>query len=124
MEIINSYKWYRYNRLLFIRCVYYEKSIIITSKIIQKNIKLLDSLCNFIIKFIIKSYFINKNYFGFSNNTNIYLSSQVFFKLNPDFMIFNNILINDQNGIIILIKMNLGLYIQDSLIERLEKFSK
>ena len=28
---------------------------------------------------------VNKNYFGFSNNANIYLSSQVLFKLNPDY---------------------------------------
>ena len=35
---------------------------------------------------------VTKNYFGFSNNTNIYLSSQVLFKLNPNYdKVINNL---------------------------------
>ena len=105
----------------YLSSVYYEKSINPQENYTEKLV-LLDSLCTFYYKIIENPTLVNKNYFGFSNNTNIYLSSQVLFKLNPDFDdVINNILINDQNGIIILIKMNLGLYIQDSLIERLEK---
>ena len=63
--------------------------------------------------------------FAFSNNTNIYLSSQVLFKLNPNFdHIINNILNKDPNGICVFIKMNLGSYIQDIIIERMSKVLK
>ena len=85
----------------------------------------MDSLCTYYYKIIEDPTIVTKNYFGFSNNTNIYLSSQVLFKLNPNYdKRINNILENDPNGIVVFIKMNLGSYIQDILINRLEKTLK
>ena len=88
----------------------------------SEKLVLLDSLCTFYYKIIQSPDLSTKNYFGFSNNVNIYLSSQVLFKLNPNFdKVVNQILENDPNGICIFIKMNLGSYIQDILINRMEK---
>ena len=108
----------------YISSIYYEKEDNPENNYSEKLV-LLDSLCTFYYKIIENPEIVHKNYFGFSSNTNIYLSSQVLFKLNPDFdNILNNILEKDPNGIIILIKMNLGSYIQDILINRLEKTLK
>ena len=108
----------------YLSSVYYEKEDNPQENYSEKLV-LLDSLCTFYYKIIEEPTIVNKNYFGFSNNTNIYLSSQVLFKLNPDFdKVINDILINDPNGVIVLIKMNIGTYIQDILINRLEKVLK
>ena len=91
----------------------------------SEKLVLMDSLCTYYYKIIEDPTIVTKNYFGFSNNTNIYLSSQVLFKLNPNYdKVINNILENDPNGIVVFIKMNLGSYIQDILINRLEKTLK
>ena len=91
----------------------------------SEKLVLMDSLCTYYYKIIEDPTMVNKNYFGFSNNTNIYLSSQVLFKLNPNYdKVINSILENDPNGIVVFIKMNLGSYIQDTLINRLEKTLK
>ena len=98
---------------------YYEKDENPENNYSEKLV-LLDSLCTFYYKIIQSPELSNKNYFGFSNNVNIYLSSQVLFKLNPNFdKVINQILENDPNGICIFIKMNLGSYIQDILINRM-----
>ena len=108
----------------YLSSVYYEKDYAggHPENNYSEKLVLMDSLCTYYYKIIEDPVMVNKNYFGFSNNTNIYLSSQVLFKLNPDYdKVINNILENDPNGIVVFIKMNLGSYIQDTLINRLEK---
>ena len=108
----------------YLSSVYYEKDIN-PEENYSENLVLMNSLCTYYYKIIENPTIVNKNYFGFSDVTNIYLSSQVLFKLNPAYdEVINNILINDPNGIIVFIKMNLGSYIQDILIKRLEKTLK
>jgi len=107
----------------YLSSIYYEKEQ--PQENYSEKLVLLDSLCTFYYKIIEQPQIVNKNHFAFSNNTNIYLSSQVLFKLNPDFdHIINNILNNDPNGVCVFIKMNLGSYIQDIIINRMEKVLK
>ena len=111
----------------YLSSVYYEKDYAggHPENNYSEKLVLMDSLCTYYYKIIEDPTMVNKNYFGFSNNTNIYLSSQVLFKLNPNYdKVINNILENDPNGIVVFIKMNLGSYIQDTLINRLEKTLK
>ena len=104
----------------YLSSVYYEKDTNPEQNYSEKLV-LMNSLCTYYYKIIENPTFVNKNYFGFSEKTNIYLSSQVLFKLNPEYdNVINNILNNDPNGIVVFIKMNLGSYIQDILIQRLE----
>ena len=108
----------------YLSSVYYEKDNNPEENYSEKLV-LMNSLCTYYYKIIENPTFVNKNYFGFSDVTNIYLSSQVLFKLNPEYdKVINNILVNDPNGIVVFIKMNLGSYIQDILIKRLEKTLK
>ena len=108
----------------YLSSVYYEKDKNPEENYSEKLV-LMNSLCTYYYKIIENPTLVNKNYFGFSDVTNIYLSSQVLFKLNPEYdEVINNILINDPNGIVVFIKMNLGSYIQDILIKRLEKTLK
>ena len=105
----------------YISSKYYEKDNHPEDNYSEKLV-LLNSLCIFYYKIIENPELAEKHQFGFSSKVNIYLSSQVLFKLNPDFdKVLNNILEKDKDGIIVLIKMNLGLYIQDTLIKRLEQ---
>ena len=111
----------------YLSSVYYEKDYEggYPENNYSEKLVLMDSLCTYYYKIIEDPTIVNKNYFGFSNNTNIYLSSQVLFKLNPNYdKVINEILENDPNGIVVFIKMNLGSYIQDTLINRLEKTLK
>lgn len=108
----------------YLSSVYYEKEDHPEENYSEKLV-LMNSLCTYYYKIIENPTLVNKNYFGFSDVTNIYLSSQVLFKLNPMYdQVINDILTNDPNGIVIFIKMNLGSYIQDILIKRLEKTLK
>lgn len=107
----------------YLSSIYYEKEQ--PQENYSEKVVLLESLCTFYYKIIEQPQISTKNYFAFSNNTNIYLSSQVLFKLNPDFdHIINDILTNDPNGVCIFIKMNLGSYIQDTIINRMENVLK
>ena len=81
---------------------------------------LLDSLCTYYYKIIHEPEFGNNIDYCISNNVNTYLCSQVLFKIHPNFdKIMNSILEKDKNGVLIFIKMNVGKYIQDILINRL-----
>ena len=68
----------------YISSKYYEKDINPEENYSEKLV-LLDSLCTFYYKIIEYPELSSKYYFGFSSNVNVYLSSQVLFKLNPDF---------------------------------------
>ena len=111
----------------YLSSIYYEKDYVDghPENNYSEKLVLMDSLCTYYYKIIENATVVNKNYFGFSNETNIYLSSQVLFKLNPNYdKVINQILENDPNGIVVFIKMNIGSYIQDTLINRLEKTLK
>jgi len=91
----------------------------------SEKLVLLDSLCTFYYKIIQSPIYVNKDNYCISNSVNTYLCSQVLFKIHPNFdVILNRILNNDKNGIIIFIKMSLGKYIEDVLINRLTKTLK
>jgi predicted O-linked N-acetylglucosamine transferase (SPINDLY family) len=91
----------------------------------SEKLILLDSLCTYYYKIIQEPEYGKKIDFCISNNVNTYLCSQVLFKIHPNFdKIMNDILEKDKNGVLLFIKMNVGKYIQNILINRLTKTLK